>query len=189
MFKIAFQRETRTWYSRKSPKVFWAFKKEGRTMFREMRRKEKMMTAERAGEILEKGRYGMLTVVQTNGYPYAVPVNYVYRDGKVYVHCAKEGAKIDAIQADSKASFTVVFDDEILQERFTSAFESVVAFGKAFLVDDEAKKLEMLKALIEKYSPDYLEKGYQYAEKDHGKTAMIVFEAEMMTGKTSNRPK
>ena len=39
----------------------------------------------------------MLALLGDNDYPYAVPISYVYDDGKVYFHSAKNGHKIDAI--------------------------------------------------------------------------------------------
>ncbi len=63
-------------------------------MFREMRRIHQQMPDEDAKEILKNADYGTLAVIGDGGYPYAVPLNYVYYNGKIYVHCAKKGIRL-----------------------------------------------------------------------------------------------
>lgn len=47
-------------------------------MFTEMRRKDRQITPTEAEQILKDGDYGVLSMLGTNGYPYAVPLNYAY---------------------------------------------------------------------------------------------------------------
>ena len=118
-------------------------------MFRETRRKDYAMTEQEAREVLQRGEYGILAVLGDDAYPYTVPLDYVLCDNTIYFHAAKEGHKIDAIKACDKASFCYV-DNAVLQpETFSSAYCSVVAFGKVRLVDDEAEKMTALTALVE----------------------------------------
>ena len=76
-------------------------------MFREMKRKERQLSAELTEKILNKCTSGVLSVIGDDGYPYGVPVSYAYSDGKIFFHCAKEGHKVDAIKNNPKVSFTV----------------------------------------------------------------------------------
>ena len=71
-------------------------------MFREMRRKKQVMSEELTKEVLINGTSGVLALEGDDGYPYAVPVSYVYDGEKLYFHCAKEGHKIDAIKRNEK---------------------------------------------------------------------------------------
>ncbi|MDX1359102.1 MAG: pyridoxamine 5'-phosphate oxidase family protein, partial [Clostridia bacterium] len=73
--------------------------------FREMRRKDRQVFDELLYKILEKGEYGVLSVHGDNGYPYGVPVNYVYLNENIYFHSAKTGHKLDAVKADGRVSF------------------------------------------------------------------------------------
>ena len=59
------------------------------TMFRELRRKKQLLSDAETIEILKTGTAGVLAVSGDNGYPYAVPLSYVYQDGKLYFHFAK----------------------------------------------------------------------------------------------------
>ena len=67
-------------------------------MKREMRRIKQLLPEEKTAEIMERNTAGVLAVKDDEGYPYAVPISYVYADGKVYMHSAKEGHKVDAVK-------------------------------------------------------------------------------------------
>jgi uncharacterized protein len=68
----------------------------------------------------------------------------VYEDGKIFFHCAKEGHKIDGIRRDEKVSFCVVDKDQIVPEKFTTFFRSVIVFGRARIVSEDAVKRHAL---------------------------------------------
>ena len=104
-------------------------------MFREMRRNKQQLSNEECGEILRKSTAGVLAVSGDDGYPYAVPLSYVYCDNKIYFHSAKSGHKIDGIKNNSKVSFCVIAKDEIIPEKFTTYFRSVIVFGKARILE------------------------------------------------------
>ncbi|MBR2619392.1 MAG: pyridoxamine 5'-phosphate oxidase family protein [Firmicutes bacterium] len=152
-------------------------------MFREMRRKDKMKTYEEAVQILGECTNGVLSVIGDDGYPYGVPVSYIYHDGKIYFHCAGEGHKLDAIKADSRVSFTVVGADEIAPEKFTTMYKSVIAFGRASIIDSDEEKMAALNLIREKYSGNFPKEGAAYIEKFWDKTTVVVIEIEHMTGK------
>ena len=67
-------------------------------MFREMRRFKQLLPQEAAVDILNRNTSGVLALTGDDNYPYAVPISYVYNDGKLYFHSAKSGHKIDAIK-------------------------------------------------------------------------------------------
>lgn len=152
-------------------------------MFREMRRKDKVKTYEDALQILSECTNGVLSVIGDGGYPYGVPVSYIYNDGKIYFHCAGEGHKLDAIKAEPKVSFTVVGADNIAPEKFTTMYKSVIAFGKAAIIDDDDKKNEVLQMIIGKYSADFMAAGVEYMKKMWDKTYIVEIEIEHMTAK------
>ena len=106
-------------------------------MFREMRRKNQMLSQEESIAVLQKETSGTLAVLGDNGYPYAVPLSYVYYDNKIYFHGAKVGHKIDAIQKHNKVSFCVIDQDDVISEEFTTYFKSVIAFGTARIIEDD----------------------------------------------------
>lgn len=124
--------------------------------FREMRRNEKQLEENEAYEVLKKCSHMILAVKLENGYPYSLPLNHVYEDGKIYFHCALEGQKVDAFKYDDKVCISAVEKDEIIPEKFTSRFISVTAFGKISLVEDEDERMKGFTALIKRFSPDIM---------------------------------
>jgi nitroimidazol reductase NimA-like FMN-containing flavoprotein (pyridoxamine 5'-phosphate oxidase superfamily) len=121
--------------------------------FRQMRRKRQLLPQEDSINILKQHTSGTLAVLGDGGYPYAVPISYVYSDGKLFFHSAVAGHKIDAINACDKASFCVIDQDNIMADQFTTFYRSVIAFGRVRIIDDDNEKLAALKILGSKYSP------------------------------------
>ena len=73
-------------------------------MFRDIRRGRQALPEAESLAILERGSHGVLAVLGDGGYPYAVPLNYVYEGGAIYFHCARAGHKYDAVMACPRAS-------------------------------------------------------------------------------------
>ena len=152
-------------------------------MFNEMRRKDRELTKQEALEILKKGEYGILTTIGTNGYPYGVPISYVYKNEKIYFHCAANiGTKVENIQANPKVSFTVIGPTEVLPKSFSTKYESVIAFGQAKELKDEGKK-EALIYIIEKYSSEHKEAGLKYIDNMFEKTGIYEVSIDYISGK------
>ena len=112
-------------------------------MFREMRRKRQELSRERAEEILKGRKLGVLGVNGDGGYPYTVPVNYTYQNGKIYFHGAKAGHKYDAMLRDDRVSLAVIDRDEIDAERLTTLYSSVIVFGRVRIIEDEAELIKL----------------------------------------------
>ena len=120
-------------------------------MFRTMRRFKQQLSDEEAKRILAEGQTLILAVHGDDGYPYAVPLNYVYHDGKVYVHCAKAGHKLDAMKADPKVSFTVIERDDVVPEKLATYYRSIIAFGHARILEDADEKRHAAEVLGLRY--------------------------------------
>jgi nitroimidazol reductase NimA-like FMN-containing flavoprotein (pyridoxamine 5'-phosphate oxidase superfamily) len=124
-------------------------------MFRTMRRFKQQLSREECERILAEATSGVLALSGDDGYPYAVPLSHVYQDGKLYFHCAKEGHKIDSVRRNDKVSFCVIAQDEVIPAKRTTAYISVIAFGKAVIVDDEPGLRRIAGLIGEKFSADY----------------------------------
>ena len=122
-------------------------------MFRKMRRAERELPEGQAKEILENGSYGVLALAGDGGYPYAVPLNYVYDGERIYFHCAAEGHKIDAIAWDNKCSFCVVENGGVIEDRFTTKYRSVIAFGKIYEETDEKCRENAFRLMMRSLTP------------------------------------
>ena len=152
-------------------------------MFRPMRRSRQLLPQNETIEILRTCTAGVLAVSGDDGYPYAVPLSYVYDSGKILFHCAKSGHKLDAILKNEKVSFCVVSQDEILPEKFTTCFRSVIAFGRARVLDDPREKQAALVLLADKYAPGLTQARDEEISRQSDALLMVELTIEHMTGK------
>lgn len=153
-------------------------------MFREMRRKKQLLSADESIEILTNATSGVLALSGDNDYPYAVPLSYVYDDGKIYFHSAKSGHKLDALKRNNKASFCVIAQDEIVPEEYTTYFRSVIVFGTIHIIEDDKEKYDAIEKLAMKYAPeDSAENRKNAVQKDWQPLCMLEMTIEHMTGK------
>lgn len=152
-------------------------------MFREMRRKKQVLPLAESIAVLQRGTSGVLAVAGDNDYPYAVPLSYAYHDSKLYFHCAKSGHKLDAIARCPKVSFCVIDKDQVVPEEYTAYFRSVIAFGQARLIEDEAEKRRTLEFLAVRYAPGDDEGRRKAIESELGQLHMLELTIEHMTGK------
>ena len=147
-----------------------------------MRRVDRQMAETEAKELLGRGEYGILALIDEEGRPYGVPLNYVYANDAVYVHCALQGKKLNAIAANPQVCFTVVGNTQVLPDKFATNYESVMVFGPAAIVD-AAEKEFALEAIIQRYSADFLEAGHAYIEKFRAATQVVKISIEHISGK------
>ncbi|MBQ8051741.1 MAG: NimIJ family nitroimidazole resistance protein [Bacteroidaceae bacterium] len=151
--------------------------------FREMRRKRQQLSDEESLGILQRATSGTLAVLGDGGYPYAVPLSYVYADGRLYFHSALEGHKVDAIRNYPQASFCVIEQDVVQPKAYTTFYRSVIVFGRVHIVEDEAEKLKAARLLGERYNPNDEESLQKELEKGLARMLAIRFDIEHLTGK------
>jgi len=130
--------------------------------------------------LLKECKEGALGTISTNGYPYVLPVNYVYYNNKIYFHSAFEGHKISNINNNNKVSFTVFDNVEVVEEKFTTKYQSVILFGTAKIIPGNK---EILMELIKKYSSNFIDSGTKYVNKSFETTLLVEITIEHITGK------
>lgn len=139
-----------------------------------MRRKDREMGREFALQIIDNSDYGVLSVMDTDGAPYAFPLSLVRKDDSLYFHSAQGGKKVDIFEKNSIVTvvfvgktkipelFTTQELDSFLEEEkkgatlgskvFTTEFESAIINGRVSLVNNEQEAIEALRILCEKYT-------------------------------------
>ena len=153
-----------------------------------MRRKEKEITEKVIKEeILRQTEVGRLGLV-IDGAPYIVPLNFCYVKDRIYLHSHKDGKKMQELRNDPYVCFEVDEGEIITGENpcdYSWMYTSVIAYGKATIVEDEAERLKGLKLISNKYSPG---KGSMITEELMGKFKHLwIFRIDVdeMTGKKS----
>ena len=151
-------------------------------MFREMRRIKQLLSKEDTDAIMNRCTNGVLACCGDDDYPYAVPVSFVYHNEKIYFHSAKAGHKIDAMEKNPKVSFAVIDEDRIVSKEYTSYFRSVVAFGRARMVEGDEYQ-DAFWALVEKYSGDQPQEAKQKEIAGCSNACIIAIDVHHITGK------
>ena len=119
-----------------------------------MRRFKQQIPEEEAKEILKTATNGVLSLIDHDERPYGVPMSFIY-DGErsIYFHCALSGRKIECIKHNKNACFTIIDQDEIHPQEFTTYFRSVIVEGIIEIIDERTEMIEALRLLSMKYSP------------------------------------
>lgn len=154
---------------------------------RQQRKPDKAITdTTTLSDILNTCHVGHLATNSGDGYPMVKPLNFAYRDGRLYLHSAREGEKMDHISSDKRVCFETC--QPVAQVKTRShpcdsayLYRSVIIKGLASVVEDSTERTEAFSALMDKYQP---EGGFgDYTEKRLGLTAIIRVDIESMSGK------
>ena len=153
------------------------------TEFRPMRRNRQQLSREECERILGRCTSGVLALTGDGGYPYAVPLSYVYAAGTIIFHSAVQGHKVDAIRRDNRCSFCVIEQDEIRPAEFTTYFRSVIVFGRIQILEAADEKVQALRLLGRRYSPND-EAGLQHEiDKSLDHVMLLRLDIEHISGK------
>ncbi len=154
-------------------------------MFREMRRNRQQLPREACVELLEKATHGVLALLGDEGYPYAVPISYVYspEENRLYFHSARSGHKLDAIKRCGKASFCVVDQDQVVPEEYTTYYRSVVAFGRLEVLEGQPARAAMERLAVKYYPEDSRENRDKVLETQGKAMCVLGLTVEHLTGK------
>jgi nitroimidazol reductase NimA-like FMN-containing flavoprotein (pyridoxamine 5'-phosphate oxidase superfamily) len=121
--------------------------------------------------------------------PYIVPLNFgfEYKDGGVtlYMHGAREGKKVDILNRNKQVCFEMdgeyglIPGKEPAQHSF--AYESVVGFGTAEILEKEDEKTYGLNLLMKHQTGE--DRDYAYTPEQLGKTLVFRVRVSSFTAK------
>lgn len=152
-------------------------------MDRKMRRFRQQLTDKECVEILCNTTAGVLALCGDDKQPYGVPLSHVYDNGKLYFHSALQGLKIDLLGQNNNVSFTVIAQDEIHPEKYTTYFRSVIAFGSVRIIEDEGEKMRALEILGRRCNADDDEGLKKEITSGFSRCLMLEMSIERITGK------
>lgn len=151
------------------------------------------MAHEEAVALLQSADYGILAVHGEDGYPYTVPMNHAFIEGgldgsanlgAIYLHCALEGHKMNAIARDPRVCFCVVGKHAYRPQKFATTYESVIAFGQVTILE-ELSKTDALYKLSKKFDPHEHDLILNEIEKDGPRCAVLELRIDHLTSKKS----
>ena len=156
-------------------------------MKREMLREDCRMSAEEAKDYLKKENWGVLSLCGDDGFPYGVPMNYVWDEGTILLHCtAKKSHRLDALRKDAKVCFTVVPEHRLDPENRTCLYASVIVFGMAEILTEKEEKIAAMKAFMRALAPQSIAPAFSACDPGSDSLAMIRIRPVYMTGKKNS---
>jgi nitroimidazol reductase NimA-like FMN-containing flavoprotein (pyridoxamine 5'-phosphate oxidase superfamily) len=136
-------------------------------------------------EIIRKANCCRIALVDGNC-PYIVPVNFAVSNNHLYFHSAKEGRKIDILRKNNSVCFEMDLESEVVKGQRACSwgmkYVSVIGFGQAFFVEDNAGKKKDLDILMEKYAG---KNGFSYDDDELDKIIVIDVKIDTISGKQS----
>jgi uncharacterized protein len=155
-----------------------------------LRREEKRIKDEvLIDSILQEAEYCMISL-SDNGRPYILPMNFGFKDYKLYLHSHHEGKKMEILKVNNRISFAVTIKTELLKSdkpcKWGMRYMSVAGYGLANLLGDKKHKVKALDIIMDKYSDRRNGFGnYEYDESAIKATSIIMVDIESLTGKIS----
>lgn len=159
----------------------------------QVRRTDKLMSDDLVRETIARGYSGRLATVGADGWPYVVPLLYVWMNGEIWVHNARvRGHLRTNVEHESRVCFEIDEPGEVFAygrfECDTSvAYRSVVAFGRIRVVEDRGQKQAFCDALIAKYGNPGWERPKGFYPRLNQITVYSIA-LERMTGKQTPLP-
>ena len=142
------------------------------------------MDESRARQLLAETEYAVVSMNDTEGLPYGIPVNMVFESpDHAYIHCAPEGKKLRALAVHPHVPVCLIGHVHLLPSKFTTEYESVVLQGQARQVTDEEERRHAIQLILDKYSPNDMERGWFYANKSLPRTAIVRIDFTEFSGK------
>lgn len=153
-------------------------------MFRNMRRSEKATDIAQAEALLRAENYGILSVIGDEGYPYGVPVNYVYDSGRILFHSTSASShKIESIRRNEKVSFTVVNEHDLIAEKLDTMYTSVVVFGRARVLNTPEEIREAVRLFLSGLAPAQASTTDKVCKEQEDRFLMVEIATEHISGK------
>lgn len=160
----------------------------------QMRRGDRLMPETETLAMLQRGFSGRLAVIGEDGYPYCVPMLYLWRDGEVWLHSTRaRGHMRGAIDSQSRVCFEIDEPEEVFPYgRFECdtglGYRSVILFGRIRVVEDTAAKQGFFEALMRKYAkPQWKHRPRNFFPR-MDQISLYAIAVERMTGKRSPLP-
>lgn len=150
-----------------------------------MRRKDKEIKDNKEIEsIINKSNVCRIALSENNS-PYIVPVCFGYNENCLYFHSAMVGKKIDMIKNNNNICFEFDIYGGLMKSEnpcdWDIKYNSVIGFGKAFLIQDIDEKIKALNIITEHYSNSF----YKFQKTFIDTVTIIKVEIENITGKKS----
>ncbi|MBR2078835.1 MAG: pyridoxamine 5'-phosphate oxidase family protein [Clostridia bacterium] len=148
-----------------------------------MRRKDRERDESFALSVADNCKYAVVSMIDTVGKPYCVPLSIARDDNLIYFHCALDGFKVDCLNKNNDVCISCVGHTKNIPEEFTTEYESAIIRGKAFEVTESEEKIHALKLICERYAKSNMAEFGSAIERSLSRTGIWKIEIDEITGK------
>lgn len=151
-----------------------------------MRRSEKEISSEEEIEKILSGNHLCRIALCDGDNPYVLPMNYGYKNRKIYIHSATEGRKLDIIRKNNKVCFEI--SDSISLKKnavacgYSTKYRSLIGTGLIKILDSRDEKIESLNSIMFQHTK---KDGWDYVEDDLSRMLILQIEIHTVSGKKS----
>ena len=138
---------------------------------------------EYALKVIDSCIYGTLSMVDLKGDPYGVPISLARIDDHIYFHGSLKGKKMEILQNTPRVSLSCVGKFELVEEEFTTYYQSAIVEGVVEIVEDRDEKVEGLRTLSLKYASSSMDKFEEAIDRSIDKTMVFKMYIENIYGK------
>ncbi len=143
------------------------------------------VSLDRGEALLREARIGRLGTCR-EGEPYVIPISFVYDDGRIFFHGSKEGKKMEFIAANPRVCLEADEAEFVDGEdpcKLHWNYRSVVAIGRARVLEETGEVLAGLRLLVDKYSPGKGDLLTRDRVEGYADLAVVKIEVEEITEK------
>ena len=109
--------------------------------------------------IINKCQVCHVAMVDQQGKPYLVPMNFGFEEGVIYLHSSRSGKKIEILKNNPEVciefstDYFLRYQSEDVACSWSMKYRSVLAYGRVTLIEDETEKVNHLNMIMRNYTP------------------------------------
>ncbi|MBU1369449.1 MAG: pyridoxamine 5'-phosphate oxidase family protein [Bacteroidetes bacterium] len=135
--------------------------------------------------IIKKCEACTLSMVDTHGMPYAVPMNFGFENRRLFLHAAPEGRKIEILKHNPHVCITFSTDHELRWQNtevacsYSMKYRSVMILGEIKFLEEMDEKQQALDVIMHQYTDN----PFKYSEPALKNVCVMEVIIKEMTGK------
>lgn len=124
-------------------------------------------------------------LIDLDGNPYVIPMNFGYQEGIIYLHSGPEGGKIEMLEHNNNVCITFCSGHELVYQHprmacsYSMRSESVLCRGNVCFIEDIAEKRHVLDIIMHHYTND----DFTYSDPSVRNVKVWKVAIKSMTGK------
>jgi len=136
-------------------------------------------------EIIHQCDVCFIGLIDRDGSPYVIPMNFGYADGEIILHSGPEGKHISLLALDNRITVTFCSDRKLVHQHpdvacsYSMFSKSVVCKGRVTFIEDLVEKEKAMNLTMKNYT----DRTFKYSKPAILNVKVWLVKIEEMTGK------